>query len=443
MPSATQNAPKSMYRDKEGLGVWEHRGKVAAVGIGASPAARRWDENPETSIGAWVILSIRKALEDAGVSPDQVDGIVMDPHATTGDVWEGPIPESFAKAFQLTDSPLDGISSLSTEFILKNMPELKNVNFSMYGPGCMSNALNVVSQAIGDGLTHTCLVVKAWNNNAGRYGHGGAQAVDTVGGAAAFKMPWGLRGGIEEIAFTFDQYCRRYGKSHDGLAPFAVNQRRNGLMNPDGFYTQNRPEVLTIEDYLGARWIAKPMNIFDCDMPIQVAVAYLFTTAERAKDTKQKPVYILNHVANHPKVRSTLETIDEVEASQASLARKIYEGSGVTANDVDVLNPYDGFLQFTGYYLEGLGWRGVKKGEALDFYAGDISVEGPNPFSSSGGNNGSGRTRWWMHTDSIQQLQGRAGQRQVRIKNGQPEVAISGGPMPMGGNWTVWGTSPD
>ena len=54
-----------------------------------------------------------------------------------------------------------------------------------------------------------------------------------------------------------------------------------------------------------------------------------------------------------------------------------------------------------------LGWRGVKRGEARDFYVGDIIDEGTNSFISSGGNNGSGRTSWWIHTDSIQQLQGR------------------------------------
>ena len=89
---------------------------------------------------------------------------------------------------------------------------------------------------------------------------------------------------------------------------------------------------------------------------------------------------------------------------------------------------YDGYTTFHNYYLESLQWHGVGKGDALHFYQGDISVEGPHPISSSGGNSGSGRTRIWMHTDSIQQLQQRAGQRQVRIKNGRPETAVSGGP---------------
>ena len=74
----TQNAPASMYRSTEGLGLWEHRGKVAAVGVGHSPTERRWDGKPETAVGAWSILALRRAIEDAGVSPDQIDGLVID-----------------------------------------------------------------------------------------------------------------------------------------------------------------------------------------------------------------------------------------------------------------------------------------------------------------------------------------------------------------------------
>ena len=183
-----------MYRNKEGLGVWEHRGKVAAVGIGHSPTARRWDETPETSLGAWSILALRNAMEDAGVSPDQVDGLVISP-GSLGEPWSPrPIPEDFASTFQLTDNPNDGLSQMSAEFVLKNMPELTNVNFTMYGPGCMSNAICVAAQAIGDGLTQTCLVLTGRNNLAGRYGQYGANAADTVSGAGQFTAPWGPHG---------------------------------------------------------------------------------------------------------------------------------------------------------------------------------------------------------------------------------------------------------
>ena len=224
------------------------------------------------------------------------------------------------------------------------------------------------------------------------------------------------------------------------MAPFMENSRRNGLMFPEGYWAQHRPEQLPPEDYLASRWIAKPANLFDNDIPIMVSAAYLFTTADRAQDMKQKPVYILNHASSRGRTRSLTPTLDEIQAETARTARKIYEGAGITVDDLSFENMYDGFAQFHQFHIEGLGYRGMKFGEALDFYQTDISIEGPNPVLPSGGNIGSGRSRFWMHTDSIQQLQGRAGARQVT--GVKPEIAISGGPMPMGGNFTVWSATP-
>ncbi len=438
----TQYAPASMYRTTEGLGIWEHRAKVAAVGIGHSPTARRWDGKPETSVGAWSILALRNAMEDAGVTPDQVDGLVIVPVTTTGAIWpdDKPIPMDVVNSFNTTNDPLDGVAQLSTEWLLKNMPELTNVKFTMNAPVCMSAALIVASQAVGDGLTNTCLVVKSWHNLEGRYYQGGANSADAIPGRSAITNLWGTPASYG-TALQFAEYCRKYGKTHEMMAPFMENSRRNGLMFPEGYWYQHRPEELSEEDYLVARWIAKPASLYDNDIPIMVSGAYLFTTAERAQSMKQKPVYILNHATSTTKQRSLTPTLDEVEADTARSARMIYEGAGITAKDLSFENMYDGFSLFHQFHLEGLGYRGVKFGEALDFYQTDISIEGPNPVSPSGGNIGSGRSRFWMHTDCIQQLQGRAGARQVT--GVKPEIAVSGGPMPLGGSFTVWSATPD
>ncbi len=438
----TQTPTASMYRSREGLGVWEHKGKVAAVGIGHSPTARRWDERVDSSIGTWAIMALRNAMEDAGVTPDQVDGMVVVPAATTGDRWypTHPVPEDFASSYELTDNLNDGLSSMSVEWLLKNMPELTNVKFAMHAPSCMSDAVVVAAQAVGDGLTNTCLVLKSWNNLSGRYGHeSGNNALDIAPGASQWTNPWGFGAAASTFAYLFDQYCRKYGKSHDMMAPFVVNEKRNGLMFPEGFWAQHRPEPLTIEDYLAARWVAKPANLFDCDLPIQVACAYLFTTAERAKDMKQKPVYILNHSSDRTRVKSTIQTLDECEAATDSVGRKLYEGAGIGPSDLSFENMYDGYTLFHQFHIEGLRFAGIERGEALDLYATDITIEGPNPVSPSGGNAGSGRTRTWMHTDSIQQLQGRAGPRQIRRP---AEIGVSGGPTTTGGNFTVWSSTP-
>ena len=70
----------------------------------------------------------------------------------------------------------------------------------------------------------------------------------------------------------------------------------------------------------------------------------------------------------------------------------------------------------TQFFLEAFQWHGVKRGDAFAFYAGDIRVEGPHPFSSSGGNLGNGRIRTAMCTDSIEQLRATAGAGQVRVR---------------------------
>ncbi|MCY4533384.1 MAG: hypothetical protein OXC84_13810 [Gammaproteobacteria bacterium] len=437
--------PEDIFRSEEGLGVWEHRGKVVAIGIGHAPTARRWDNNPETCVGAISIYALRQAMVDAGVDPSHVDGLVIDPVTSTGADWPRgkPIPQVMLDRWEASDDPLDGLTKNSICWLLKNMPELTGIKFAMNASNCMSRALVAAAQAVGEGETHTCLVLKAWNNFEGRYYHGGANDDGSLPGSAALAALTNLWGtpACYATAMQFNEYCRKYGKSHAMMAPFMENSRRNGLLFPEGYWAQHRPEELRTEDYLAAPWIAEPANLFDNDLPIMCSGAYLLTTSERAPHLAQPPVYILNHASSRTLARSIMPTLEEVEADTARTGRKIYEGAGITAEQLSFENMYDGFSLFHQFHLEGLGFRGVGFGEALDFYQTDISIQGPNPVSPSGGNIGSGRSRFWMHTDCIQQIQGRAGARQI---TGIPaEVGVSGGPMPLGGNFTVWGEAPD
>jgi hypothetical protein len=91
------------------------------------------------------------------------------------------------------------------------------------------------------------------------------------------------------------------------------------------------------------------------------------------------------------------------------------------------------------FFLEAFQWHGVKRGDAFAFYAGDIRVEGPHPFCSSGGNLGNGRTRTAMYTDSIEQLRRTAGARQVRVR---AETALAAFTTPSSGGWIMFGKSP-
>ena len=440
----------TMYRTKEGLGIWPQRGKVAAVGVGFSPTMRRWDERPETSLGAWAILAIKNACEDAGVKIEDVDGLVLSKDTTTGSFWpQGkPIPESFTSMFEQTDDPLDGLSQLSAAWIVKNMPEMKNLKWVMTAPVCMSMVLTAAIQSVAEGRTQVCVALKGWHNFEGRYYQGGANAVDTVAGPGKYGMS--LAGPASyTTAQQFQRYLHKYGKTHEMMAPFVVNSRRNGLLFPQGYWAQHRPEALTAEDYNDARWVAKPANLYDNDIPIHACGAYVITTSERAKDMAQKPFYVLGHAGageligdrySGVRPRGTVETLEEAQFNAASTGRKLFEASGVKGSDLDFENMYDGFGLFHVFHIEGINYAGIKEGEALDLFQGDISIEGPHPVSPSGGNIGGGRTRFWNHSDSILQLQGRAGDRQMTKK---VETGISGGFMPFWSNFVIWSSEPD
>ena len=442
--------PASLYRTREGMGPWPYRGKVAAAGIGHSPTMRRWDGDPQTSIGAWTILAIRKAIEDAGVAPEQVDGLVLCADTSTGSFWPAgqPVPEDFLNAFESTENLHDGLDRLSAEWILKNMPELKNVKVTITAVACMSMVLAAAVEAVGRGLATTCIAVKGWHNFIGRYYQGGANAEPTVSGPGKYGASWAGPASYT-TAMQFQRYLHKYGKTHDMMAPFVVNSRHNGLLFPEGYFAQHRNNEITVDDYVNSRWIAEPANLFDNDMPIHTAGAYVITTDDRARDLRQKPVYVLGHAGagevngdsyRFNRSRGVMETLEEAEEFAASTGRKVYEAAGVTAGDIQFENCYDGFTLFHVFHIEGFGFAGIKQGEALDLFQTDISIHGPHPVSPSGGNTGSGRTRFWMHTDSMQQIQGRAGARQITIP---ANIGLSGGFMPFWSNFIVWSSTPN
>ena len=410
-------------RDKEGMGLWEHRGKVAVVGWGQSYIQRRWDGvDLERSCGGTSKESILKAISDAGIGLDEIDGLMTSKETRAEQTW-APRPY-FAPPYDTED----GLTYCSGEFIQKELG-LKNVKYIESDAPYIGPMLGMAAQAVGDGMAETLVCWYPMVNLSGRYGHNNpANNSNEAKGGNAFTLPWGYQSGaMFNNAIVFQQYCQRYNTSHEALAPFVMNQRRNGLLTPWSYYSLHEPYQLTKEDYLNGRVVEEPLVVYDCDRPVMACAAFIFTTAEKAKKLRQKPVYILNHAQNSVRGRSTMATLDEHQEAVSSLARKMEEGSGVNIKDVDIFNPYDGYATFTQQFLEGFQWHGVGRGEAHDFYADDIRVEGPHPFLSSGGKLGTGRTRSALHSDSIEQLRGTAGPRQVNVK---AEIALAGSNTP-------------
>src|SRR6267142_54045 len=283
-------------RDKDGLGVWEHRCKVAIAVYGHSPVDRRWDGTSlDKTLGAYSILACQKAMDDAGVTPDQIEGVVCcDSHIAGGSggsasQW-APRPY-FAPPY---DSEW-GLTLINAQWLIEQM-RLPNVKFAPTGVPTISEMVGMAAQAVGDGLCHTCLVIYPTGNLEGRYRRGGENADDYARGARQWTAPWGNHGGNDFInIFPHGQYCLKYGGKHDDLAPFVLN----------------------------------PLRLWDCDRPVNASAAYLFTTAERARAMRQKPVYVLNHSQHNFRKRTTQEDLDEIEDWTDRAARRMYEGAGL------------------------------------------------------------------------------------------------------------------
>src|SRR5256885_971568 len=146
-------------RDKDGLGVWEHRGSVAVAGYGHSPVDRRWDGvSLDKTIGAYSILACQKAMDDAGVTADQIDGVICcdshiaGPSGGSASKW-APRPY-FAPPY---DSEL-GLTLVNAEWLIKTMG-LRNVKFAPTKVPTIGEMVGMAAQAVGDGMCTTCLVI--------------------------------------------------------------------------------------------------------------------------------------------------------------------------------------------------------------------------------------------------------------------------------------------
>ena len=178
---------------------WEHRSKVAVAGVGHSPVDRRWDDvSMDETVGAYSILACRKAMDDAGVTPDQIDGVIcFDGHIAGGSggsasQW-APRPY-FAPPY---DSEW-GLTLVNAQWLIAQM-RLPNVKFAPTGVPTISEMVGMAAQAVGDGLCHTCLVIYPTGNLEGRYRRGGENADDYARGARQWTAPWGNHGGNDFI----------------------------------------------------------------------------------------------------------------------------------------------------------------------------------------------------------------------------------------------------
>ena len=148
---------------------------------------------------------------------------------------------------------------------------------------------------------------------------------------------------------------------------------------------------LTLDDYFASRMISDPLCLFDFCLETDGAVAFVVTKAERAKDLRQRPVYISSSAHGGAGVWGraigSMQMPDEIFASSGhrSITARLYQEAQLTPADIDVALIYDNFSFLVISQLEDYGF--CKIGEGGPFVqSGAIRLKGGSiPVNPHGG----------------------------------------------------------
>lgn len=368
--------------------------RVAVVGYAQSPIVRRADR----PVGAVAVDTARQAIADAGLTVDMVDGFVA----------SSLLPSAGGH------QPIDGVSMVTPHWLARSLRANPSYAAGFDGVGQISGSVAMAVNAVSAGAADYVLVHRALHNPAGSY-HG--NAMREVGGPLQWTAPQGFFGPLAMIALPYQEYLQRYGATRESMASVVVEARRNGAQLPWSYW-YDRP--LSVDDYLSEPELVDPVCRLDCDIPVDGVAAFVLTSEERARDLPNRPVYVAGCAGSPPAPHRLAMhwPLDDIMAGGEATVRKLWQQTGLSIDDVDLPQVYDGFAPFVWFWLEALGI--CPTGEAHRFVdVGGISSESGVPALSSGGALGNGR----MHgvpqmLECYLQLSRRAGKRQRDVSVG-------------------------
>ena len=353
------------------------RGQVAIAGIGET-AYYKHGRAPESEF-ALALRAILRACEDAGIDPRQVDG--------------------FASYSNDRNDPSRLAAALG-------LPELRFSNMHWGGGGGGgSAAVGNAAAAVAAGYADCVVVFRALAQ--GQFQRfGAAPPGGTVSGEAALTFPYGLISPAQRFAMRVMRFMHDHGVRQEAQRAIALASYHHAQANPRAVM-HGRP--LTPEAYDASRWIVEPFRLFDCCMENDGAAALVLVSAERARDLRHPPAYLLG-VAQGSEYRNAARGHNAptyASSSFTTVAPHLWEMAGLGPKDVHVVQSYE---NFTGGVLMSLVEHGFfAPEEANDFLTPEnlIAPGGRLPLNTSGGN----LAECYMHglelqIEAVRQLRG-------------------------------------
>ena len=353
--------------------------QAAITGIGETAYTR----GSGKSVLALQLEASLKAIDDAGLSPKDIDGVI--PYASAGVVAEDFI----------------------TNFGIKDLRY--SATTPMGGASCVA-ALQTAVMAVATGVAKHVLCVVGRNGYSGvRIGNRVAQ-MPQFKAIAEYEMPIGNIAPAQLYAHMARRHMELYGTTSEQLGRIAVTIRHNAVLNDNAIMKT----PITLQDHQNSRIIASPLRLFDCCLESDGGTAVVVSQAERALDMRKAPIYIMGVAEGHPDSPSTITQRHEMtRLGTAKAAPVAFDMAGVTPQDIDVAEIYDCFTYIVLCQLEDLGF--CEKGEGGAFVeAGHIGSDGDLPINTHGGLLSQAHIVGMNHIAELgKQLRGEAGQTQV------------------------------
>ena len=350
------------------------RGKAAIVGAAESNLG---EVGPGFTPLDLIGQATNRALADAGLEKKDVDGLF-----------------SASVYYQMP--------TLSAGEYLGIRPRYSDATM-MGGSSFVSHLLHATA-AIEVGLCEVALIAYAST----QLSEGGFRGVSDP--PNPYETPYGPRYPVSMYALTASRHMHEYGTTREQLAEVAVAAREWAKLNPKAFMRDD----LTVEDVLASRMVSSPLSILDCCLVTDGGGALLVTSAERAKDLRKPPVYLLGAGEAHWH-RNISQMPDLTVTAAADSGRRAYEMAGIGPEDVDVAMLYDAFTINPILFLEDLGF--CDKGEGGTFVEGGrIAPNGELAVNTNGGGlsyNHPGMYGLLLLIEAVRQLRGECGERQV------------------------------
>ncbi|MXW24447.1 MAG: acetyl-CoA acetyltransferase [Chloroflexi bacterium] len=372
------------------------RGTTAIVGLAETTYYKRGGaEDAEFKLG---LMAVRAAAEDAGIDVRDIDGFCSYSNDRND-------PTRFHTALGLHDL------------------KWASMVWGGGGGGC-AGAVAMAAAAVHAGIATNVVVFRALAQ--GQFGRfGAASQTGALQGAAAYTQPYGQMSPAQSYAMKVTRFMHDHGVEQSALRAVSLASYYHAQRNPRAVM-YGRP--LDEEKYDNSRWIVEPFHLYDCCQENDGAAAVIVTTAERARDMKNKPVYILagGQGSQHRQSAWAHNAPDYGTSNFKNNAKSMFDMAQVKPEEVDVAQVYE---NFTGGVVMSIIEHGLIPVERAneEFTLDNFRFDGGKlPLNTSGGN----LAECYMHgfeliTEAARQIRGES-----TAQVDSPEISlVAGGPM--------------